>query len=269
MQDSDRAASAILNDKLRGFIVSAREACENYTNRVFITQTWLLGHDGFPWRSLRYQGRLYPGIALPKPPFQSIDFFRYVDTGGIVQDLTVDATYGNSMPNPQYAYQLMRGDEIKPGMLVSPWARPWPPARAVPDNVLIQMRCGYGGPITVSIAQDSGLLTSVSGIKFNPDDAPLLVGDTGLPISIPGAGPGSAALKTFVTSVDLDGNATLADQATVAVTGVIAWAGVPTPSTIGNAIKVTVESYYDLGYASDDIPDGAKNMLKPYLNWTA
>src|SRR4051812_34147020 len=87
MQDSDRAASQILDDTLRPFALSARRECESYARRVFITQRWLLRMEGFPGSDSRYNWRGYPTITLPKPPFQSIDFVKYVDTAGVVQTL--------------------------------------------------------------------------------------------------------------------------------------------------------------------------------------
>ena len=147
MQDSDRAASQILNDKLRAFIVAARQACENFTRRAFITQTWLLRMSGFPGKDWRYNWNGYPVIQFPKPPFQSVDFVNYVDTFGDVQALPLDTTYGNAAP--QYGYQLSRGSETAPGRIYSSWARPWPPTRMVPSNVMVHSAAAMAVPLLV------------------------------------------------------------------------------------------------------------------------
>ncbi len=265
MQDSDRAASQILNDKLRPFALSARRECESYSRRVFITQRWLLRMDGFPGSDWRYNWRGYPIITLPKPPFQSVDFVRYVDTFGAVQDLPLDTTYGNE--GLQYGYQLFRGSETEPCHIYSAWARPWPPTRMVPSNVMVQYRCGYGGPITVSMAQDSAAL--ICNTAFNPDDAPLMTGDTGLPISIPGAGANGGALETHISAVDAEGNATLCDEAQAAVASVQGWAGWPVPEEIRTAIKLTAEAYYNQGSEGGDLPIAARRMLDYYRNLVA
>lgn len=265
MQDSDRAASQILNDKLRGFIAAARRECESYTRRVFITQRWVLRLMGFPGKDWRYNWNGYPAIPLPKPPLQSIDWVKYVDTFGAVQTLPLDTTYGNNAP--QYGYQLFRGNESEPASIYSSWARPWPPTRMVPSNVMIQFRCGYGQPITATVAASSKALTC--NVTFNPDDAPLMTGDTGLPIAIPGAGPSGATLNTFIAAVDGSGNATLADAATTTVTGVAAWAGTPVPEEIRNAIKLTVEAYYENGSAGGDLPEVVTRQLDYYRNHIA
>ncbi|HVJ09270.1 MAG TPA: hypothetical protein VM554_12890 [Acidisarcina sp.] len=267
VEDSDRLASEILADKLRGFIVAARVACENHCRRAFLTQTWLLRLDGFPGTPSRYNWRGYPQIDLPQPPVQSIEFVRYVDTFGAVQDLLLDTTYGNG--GLQYGYQLERGSETQPGRLLSAWARPWPPTRMVPSNVLVQFRCGYGGPLAVSLAAGSAALT-IPGYKFNPADAPLLPGDRGLAVSIPGAGPAGATLVTNIASVDSNGNATLAAAGSTTVSGVTAWLGDPVPRPILSAVKMLVEFYYDHGGAEDlQLPRVVANFLEPYRNQVA
>lgn len=277
MQDSDRAASQILNEKLRAFIVAARQDCENWCNRAFLTQTWILRRDSFPGHNLRYEWNGYPQIDLPKPPFQSVVSFTYVDVAGTPQLLTQDTTYGTNPANPQYGYQLERGSETQFARLLPPFARPWPPTRMVPANVIVQFRCGYGGPITCSIAANSTALMISGGAptKFNFDDAPLLPGETGLPISIPGAGPVvnevPTTLNTFVASVNpTTGAATLATPATTAVTNVQGWAGQQLPAVIPTAIKMLVEFYYEHGgYQDMPMPRVVESLLEPYRNFVS
>jgi len=269
VEDSDRLASQILADKLRPFIIAARTACENYTRRTFITQTWLLRRDSFPGHQFRYQWNGYPQIDLPKPPFQSITFFQYVDVSGTLQTLTQDTTYGVNPQFPQYGYQLDPGSDSQAARLIPPFARPWPPTRMVPGNVVIQFRCGYGGPLTISMNANSAAVSVQGGYVFNPGDAPLLVGDTGLPVSVPGAGANGTTLTTNIASVDQNGNATLATAASTAVTNVPAWFGRPVPEPIRSAIKRCVEVAYDCGDVDWGIPVDAEALLKPYCNWVA
>jgi hypothetical protein len=265
MQDSDRAASQILDDKLRPFALSARRECESFARRVFITQRWMQRIMGFPGSDWRYEWRGYPTITLPNPPVQSIEFVKYVDTFGAVQPLPFDMTYGQG--SPQYGYQFFgRNSETAPGRLQSSWARPWPPTRMVPANVMVQFRCGYGMPIVATMTSGSAALTVGGGVTFNPDDAPLLVSDIGLPISVPGAGSGGSTLNTFIASVDGSGNATLKDSAITTVTSIQAWAGRPVPEEIRTAIKLTAADYYDKGCEGGDLPARAQQLLKYYRN---
>jgi hypothetical protein len=247
------------------FLKAAREACENYCRIALVTQTWLARLDSFPSVPLRYDRNGYPQILLPKPPFQSIDSISYVDTSGAVQTLTRDPSYGVNLAAPFYGYQLEPGGGIMPAAITPPWARPWPPQRMVPANVTIQFRCGYGGPLAVSLAAGSKAL-SVSGFTFNPDDAPQITGDTGTLISIPGAGPlvtgQASALVTNVASVDGEGNATLTAAATGAVTSASAWLGYPIPFSLQMAIFMQAQFYFEQGAVSDQMEPRAINALR-------
>jgi hypothetical protein len=235
------------------FLIAARESVENYCRIALVTQTWLARLDSFPSVALRYDRNGYPQILLPKPPFQSIDSISYVDTSGAVQTLTRDPSYGVNLAAPFYGYQLEPGGGIMPAGITPPWARPWPPQRMVPANVTIQFRCGYGGPLTVSLGASSAALTA-NGFTFNPDDAPQITGDTGTPISIPGAGAAGVALVTNVASVDGSGNATLADAAGTAVSNVTAWLGSTVPYSLQLAILFQAQHFFEKGAVSDE-PD--------------
>jgi hypothetical protein len=281
MQDSDRAASQILNDKLRAFIVAARRWAESWTHRALITQTWVLRRDSFPGHNLRYEWNGYPEIKLPYAPLQSIGSFQYIDVSGTPQILTQDTTFGVNPLNPEYGYQLERGDDQRYGRLLPPFARPWPPTRMVPANVIVKFRCGYGGPITCSMENGSAVLTVSGGapLTFNNDDQPLLPAETGLPIFVPGAGTASGVnpangqlvtggLWTTIASVNpSNGQATLAAAAAASVTNVQGWAGYAVPNEITAAIKMLVESYYEHGGCEDvPIPDVIINLLDSWRN---
>lgn len=265
IEDSDRAASQILADDLRGYIKDAREHIENWTRRALITQTWAAKCDSFPGRDYRYLPHGYAAFQIPKPPVQSIYSFQYIDVSGTLQTLLQDTTYGVSITEPQYGYQFIRGSETQGGQLIVSYPRIWPPTRMVPANVLIKFRCGYGGPLTVSTTASSA---AISGPKFNPDDAPLLPLETGLAVSIPGAGADGATLKTNIASVDGSGNATLAIAATETVTNMTGWFGDPVPGVITRAIKLMVQYYYEQaeGYMREDLETAACNLVNEYRN---
>lgn len=139
LEDTD-ADDDYLRDEL---IPEARDAVESFLRRVIITQTWRLKLDGFPGYGTRFASTGYPEIRLPNPPFHSIISFQYVDVGGVLQALTQETNYGNDQ-NALYGYQLDPGGETQPARLLPPFARPWPPCRLVPNNVIIEYVCGYG-----------------------------------------------------------------------------------------------------------------------------
>jgi len=247
--------SATLNAQLNTSLVAARANVESFLRRVLITQHWLLRRDRFTHRM----------IDLPKPPFQSVDFFKYIDTGANVQQLFLDTTYGLNFP-AQYGYQLERGSDTQPARLFPPWAKPWPPTLMVPSNVMVQFRCGYGGPQLVTMTAASAILV---GPVFNPDDAPLMTGDTGTLVSVPGAGAdglNSPPLVANVASVDVNGQATLSVAATTAVANVQAWIGNPIPGDIIKAILLLAQFYYEQASVGGEIPRYITDSIWPYRN---
>jgi uncharacterized phiE125 gp8 family phage protein len=125
-------------------IPAARQAVEDELHKVLITQTWLLKRDGFPGFDPKYETQGYPTILIPKPPFQAIDFFTYVDVAGVTQTLTQCNPDGTTTDDNYYGYQLDPGSETQPARLIPPWARPWPPSRRLPMSVQVQFDCGYG-----------------------------------------------------------------------------------------------------------------------------
>jgi hypothetical protein len=252
---ADATLSATLNAQLSTSLVAARSNVESFLRRVLITQHWLLRRDRFTHRM----------IALPKPPFQSIDFFKYVDTFGNVQQLFLDTTYGLNFP-AQYGYQLERGSETQPARLFPPWSKPWPPTLQVPSNVMIQFRCGYGGPAAVSMTPGSAIL---AGPVFNPDDAPLMTGDTGTAVSVPGAGADGLEgppLIANVASVDVNGQATLSIAATTDVSTGQAWIGNPVPPEVLKAILLLGQFFYEQASVGGEIPKYITDIIWPFRN---
>jgi hypothetical protein len=255
---ADGTLQATLQAQLSTSIVGARANIEAWLRRVLITQHWLLRRDMFTHRA----------IELPKQPFQSVDWFRYVDTNAGVDQLFQDTTYGLNFP-AQYGYQLDRGSETEPARLFPPWSKPWPPTLRVPSSVMVQFRCGYGGPATVTMAEGSAVLV---GPTFNADDAPLMTGDTGTPVTVYGAGAvpsgGETAcdLVANVASVDVNGQATLSVPATTAVTTGGAWIGEPIPPEIIKAILLLGQFYYEQASVGGEIPRYITDSIWPYRN---
>lgn len=70
---------------ITSLIATARRACEEYTKRAFITQTWKLALDRFPcdedWDELEYMLGLSAQrpIQLPRQPIQSIASVKTTD----------------------------------------------------------------------------------------------------------------------------------------------------------------------------------------------
>lgn len=169
--DADHLKELQTSTLLRRYIRSARVLCENYTRRAFLTQTWQLNLDGWPFRDSRYQHREYQfgglgpegrlaAFYLPKPPFQSVVSFTYIDVAGNTQTVS---SYGE--------YQLDRGSETQPARVLPPYLLPWPPTRLVANAVQLQFVAGYGdsGASVPQSINDAILLAQ----QFLYDGAPL------------------------------------------------------------------------------------------------
>lgn len=76
------------NTLITSLITAAREYCEDFQNRAYITQT----------RQISFDARRYKIIDIPRPPFQSIDNFVIIDTDDVEHDVTEYTLDDNSEP---------------------------------------------------------------------------------------------------------------------------------------------------------------------------
>ncbi len=132
-------------------ITAARERVEVFLRRAPITQVFECTIDDFP----AYDR----AIDLPRPPLQSVEWIRYLDTAGVLQPLdpgiyTVDAS----------------SNEI--GRIALAWNRFWPFTRYTINAITIQVTTGHG-----DVAEDvpqairQGILIEVSNLDENREDA--------------------------------------------------------------------------------------------------
>jgi len=110
------------DEYLSTLIIAAREYCEGFQNRAYITQVWQLSFDDWPSRV----------IELPKGTLQAVNLVTYKNFAGAVTTLTETQDYITST----------RGVL---GRISPPYAQSWP--SFVPwtlDAVVIEFTCGYG-----------------------------------------------------------------------------------------------------------------------------
>ena len=106
------------------FIKAVRERAESVTRRSLITQTWELTLDEFP------SGIVDKKIYLPKPPLQTVDSIKYIDTNGVEQ--TLDPSL----------YKVV--NKCEPGYVQPAYGKAWPVTRNDSAVVTIEFTCGYG-----------------------------------------------------------------------------------------------------------------------------
>jgi uncharacterized phiE125 gp8 family phage protein len=129
LANGDYSVSVILNQGytaedayLTSLITSARQYCEDYQNRAFITQTWEMALPYFPCDL----------IEIPKGNLKTIDSITYKDSAGVVSTLTANTDYVTSI----------RGIV---GRVVPAYGKVWPSFVPYPlDAVILTFTCGYG-----------------------------------------------------------------------------------------------------------------------------
>ncbi len=115
---------------ITSLIVAARQWCEGYQNRAYVTQTWDMVLDEWP-------GDPCPDrIRIPLPPLQSVASVKYKGTDGIQV----------VMPAADYLVDLAS----QPGRLVLGYGKSWPTATLQPAAAIeVRFTAGYGAAAVV------------------------------------------------------------------------------------------------------------------------
>lgn len=112
---------------IAAFITAAREYCEGFQNRAYITQTWQLWLDAWPAGG---------EIRIPRSPLQSVSSVRY---------------YGAD--NTEYILaptDYLVDTKSEPGRIVLAYGKNWPSVTLRPANaVCVEFTAGYGDVATV------------------------------------------------------------------------------------------------------------------------
>lgn len=104
---------------IESLIRAARKWCEDYQNRLYITQTVTAKIDSFP--------KCYI-MELPRPPLQSVDSITYTDTTGQEQALT----------------DYIVDTSAEPARITPLYSEVWPNTQAVINAVTVEYVAGYG-----------------------------------------------------------------------------------------------------------------------------
>ena len=135
------------HDQLLGMLArAAREWCENWPERYFVTQTWRLYLDAFPGyvdarsEMARSITQVPTGawfligtrwaFALPFPPCQQVVQLQYLDPQGNTQTMTQQT---------QYVVDLVS----EPARVMPSYGLFWPVSQFVPNAVWCDFVCGY------------------------------------------------------------------------------------------------------------------------------
>jgi uncharacterized phiE125 gp8 family phage protein len=113
-------ATSVEDTLITGLIQAAREYCEGFQSRAFITQSWYLWLDAWP-----------EFFEIPMSPLQSITSIKYYDTANT--EYTLAAT--------EYFVDV----NSTPGRVALAYGKSWPSTglRAV-NGICVEFTCGYG-----------------------------------------------------------------------------------------------------------------------------
>ena len=128
VSNGDYSVNIILNQGytsedtyLTALITAAREYCETYQNRAYITQSWELALPYFPRE-----------IEIPKGNLQAVDSITYKNSAGVTTTLITGTDYVTST----------RGIV---GRVVPSYGKIWPSFVPFPlDAVIVTFTCGFG-----------------------------------------------------------------------------------------------------------------------------
>lgn len=110
------------DDLLTALITAAREDCEDFQNRQYITATWELWLDSWPNKDY---------ITIPRPPLQSITSIKHYGTDNTEYTLA--------------AADYFVDEKSEPGRVVLAYGKSWPSTTLRPANgICIEFKAGYG-----------------------------------------------------------------------------------------------------------------------------
>src|SRR5574337_900060 len=169
LTNGDLSQDALIQD----LVIAAREKAEAITNRKFITQTWKLSLDTFP-----YAGRQSPAfwlnlpplqeytvyafrsdtdaIVVPFPPLQSVTSIKYYDPSGVQQ--TIDPSL----------YIVDSASE--PARIVPVPNYTWPTPQYRINAVEVVFNAGYGDATTVPQCVSRWMLLRVGAMFENREE---------------------------------------------------------------------------------------------------
>ena len=248
---------------LAAYLMAAREWCETFTQRCFITQQWRMYLDAFPGYldqrlggmvvtspvaigATSYMAGIRWAIVPPFSPVQSIDGLNFLDS--------------NANPVAMVAGTDYIVDTVSNPARVTPqFGKFWPISRIQMNAVWLDWTTGFCDAAIVSI--DSTNLSSIVGCKF-------AAAQNNQPIYIKQAGPMGAVLAAVLT-VDGSGNGALSVPAQRAVVNATAFVRWQLPESICIAIKMLAGHYFEQREAYTDVklietPAGVKSLLYPY-----
>lgn len=132
---------------ISSLIKAAREACQDFQNRAYFTQTWELSFDDFPRMP----------IEIPLPPLQSVTSVKYIDANGNEASINLA--------------DFIIDTDSEPGRIAFKTNKSWPHVTLQDINaVKIRFVAGYNDINKVPSAIKLAYMLYVSHRFTNPED---------------------------------------------------------------------------------------------------
>lgn len=141
---------------IEGYIATAVQFAEGYTNRALMPQTWDLMLDDFPHNGERW-------FELPKPPLQTVDLITYLDSRGDEQ----------TWEEENYRVLAPAGARAEQGRVLLRAGKTWPVTRNEPAAVTVRFTAGYDEYEDVPAEIKTALLVHVAELYENRESTVL------------------------------------------------------------------------------------------------
>lgn len=137
---------------IAGYITTAREWCEDYIDRSFVTQQLVMKLDAFPAE-----------IELPRPPMA---------TAGTATAVSITYTTGDTLATATLATTSYRVDrDATPGAIRNVYNGSWPSHLLDQNSVTVTWWAGYGDAASVPQRAKSAMLMCVHELYEKRGDA--------------------------------------------------------------------------------------------------
>lgn len=141
IKEQPYSIDATLEDALiSALITTARDYCEGFQNRAYVTQTWELWMDSWPDKNF---------IRIPLPPLQKINSIKYYGADGTEYTLDVGDYFVD--------------DKSIIGRVVLNRGRSWPSVTLRSANAIcVEFDCGYGDADDVPVRVKQSMLLLIN-----------------------------------------------------------------------------------------------------------
>lgn len=133
----DETLDAAETQYIQDLITTARETCEDYQNRAYLTQTWELWLDYWP-----------AVLKIPRPPLQSVDSIKWYDIDNVEHTINSDDYFVDA--------------KSEPGRVIPNAGKAWPASLRAAAGICVTFTAGHDSAAKVPQRYKQAILLLVS-----------------------------------------------------------------------------------------------------------